>query len=190
MITYYSVPTNNLLGEQERFLTIFKAYLPSNDVPRPIQAFLRYYTRRGPFREDHSIRNSLLISVKCRTLLAFFQGVLNVAQVSEHCTCELQDRDNDQENITTEAALRRATLFEHRVVASLQFFLRQGRGAATVVLQAFRLSSLWAILDQSKHVTTISLATGNMGSPQGCGQSGSAPSLLVCPSGAGSGDRT
>jgi hAT family C-terminal dimerisation region len=54
VIVYYFVPTNNLIGEQERVLTTLKAYLPPDDVPRATQAFLRFYTRRGPFREDHS----------------------------------------------------------------------------------------------------------------------------------------
>jgi hypothetical protein len=54
VITYYSVLTNSFLGEQEHFLTTFRAYIPSNDVPRATQAFLRYYTRRAPFRQDHS----------------------------------------------------------------------------------------------------------------------------------------
>jgi len=54
VIIYYSVPTNSFLGEQERFLKTFRAHIPPNDVPRATQAFLRYYTRRGPFREDHS----------------------------------------------------------------------------------------------------------------------------------------
>ena len=53
MVTYYSDLTNNSIGEQERILTTLKAYLPPNDVPRATQAFLRFYTRRGPFREDH-----------------------------------------------------------------------------------------------------------------------------------------
>jgi hypothetical protein len=35
-------------------LTTLKDYLPPADVPRATQAFLRFYTRRGPFREDHS----------------------------------------------------------------------------------------------------------------------------------------
>jgi hypothetical protein len=54
VIIYYSVLTNSFIGEQERFLTTFRAYIPPSDVPRATQAFLRYYTRRGPFREDHS----------------------------------------------------------------------------------------------------------------------------------------
>jgi hAT family C-terminal dimerisation region len=54
VVTYYSVLINNSIGEQERVLTTLKAYLSSNDVPRATQAFLRFYTRRGPFREDHS----------------------------------------------------------------------------------------------------------------------------------------
>jgi hypothetical protein len=51
---YHPVPTNSFLGEQERFLTTFGVHIPPNDVPRTTQAFLRYYTRWGPFREDHS----------------------------------------------------------------------------------------------------------------------------------------
>jgi hypothetical protein len=54
VIIYYSVLTNNSIGEQERVLVIFKACLPPNDVSRATQAFLRFYTRRGSFREDHS----------------------------------------------------------------------------------------------------------------------------------------
>jgi hypothetical protein len=54
VVIYYSVLTNNLVGEQERVLKTLKAYLPPDDVPRAMQAFLRFYTRRGPFREDHS----------------------------------------------------------------------------------------------------------------------------------------
>jgi len=51
---YYSVLTNNSIGEQERVLKTLRAYLPPSDAPRATQAFLRFYTRRGPFREDHS----------------------------------------------------------------------------------------------------------------------------------------
>jgi hAT family C-terminal dimerisation region len=54
VVTYYSVLTNNSIGEQERVLTTLRAYLPPSDVPRATQAFLRFYTRRGPFRGDHS----------------------------------------------------------------------------------------------------------------------------------------
>jgi hypothetical protein len=54
VVISYSVPTNNSIGEQERVLKTLKAYLPKEDVPRATQAFLRFYTRRGPFREDHS----------------------------------------------------------------------------------------------------------------------------------------
>jgi hypothetical protein len=38
---------------------------------------------------------------------------------------------NDQENITTEAALRRVTLFKHRVIASLQFFVKTEEHSAS-----------------------------------------------------------
>jgi len=54
VVIYYSVLTNNSIGEQERVLTTLRAHLPPSDVPRATQAFLRFYTRRGPFREDHS----------------------------------------------------------------------------------------------------------------------------------------
>ena len=54
MVIYYPVLTNNSIGEQERVLKTLKAHLPPSDVPRATQAFLRFYTRRGPFREDHS----------------------------------------------------------------------------------------------------------------------------------------
>jgi hypothetical protein len=54
VIISYSVSTNNVAGEQEAILTTLKAHLPPDDVHRAMQAFLRFYTRRGPFREDHS----------------------------------------------------------------------------------------------------------------------------------------
>jgi len=38
-------------------LSTLKAYIPPSDLPRVTQAFLRYYTRRGPFRDDHSSWN-------------------------------------------------------------------------------------------------------------------------------------
>jgi hypothetical protein len=43
-----------LAGEQEVILATLKAYLLSDDVYRATQVFLRFYTRRGPFREDYS----------------------------------------------------------------------------------------------------------------------------------------
>lgn len=35
-------------------LAVLKDHIDPPDLPRATQAFLRYYTRRGPFRDDHS----------------------------------------------------------------------------------------------------------------------------------------
>lgn len=35
-------------------LTTLKDHIHPSDLPHVMQAFLRYYTRRGPFRDDHS----------------------------------------------------------------------------------------------------------------------------------------
>jgi hypothetical protein len=55
VIIFYSVSTNNLIGEQDIVLAALKAHLPPDDVHQATQAFLRFYTRRGPFKEDATI---------------------------------------------------------------------------------------------------------------------------------------
>jgi hypothetical protein len=54
LIPLTSVYANGIIGEQERVLATLKEHILPADLPRAMQAFLRYYTRRGPFREDHS----------------------------------------------------------------------------------------------------------------------------------------